>query len=218
MSNFTDSFLSANTANFPSEQLPSLRERLAQLDDSQANQVIAAADVKNPTTALILSIFLGAFGVDRFYIGHTGLGIGKLLTTLLLPVITFGLSFFFTWIWIVVDCFLIMNATKAANLEAINTALATMTATPETVEVIEEKVEILAEPAEVIEEKVEVVAEPAEVIEEKVEVVAEPAEVIEEKVEVVAEPAEVIEEKVEVVAEPAEVIEGSVEVTEEQAD
>ena len=204
MSNFTDSFLSANTANFPSEQLPSLRERLAQLDDSQANQVIAAADVKNPTTALILSIFLGAFGVDRFYIGHTGLGIGKLLTTLLLPVITFGLSFFFTWIWIVVDCFLIMNATKAANLEAINTALATMTATPETVEVIEEKVEILAEPAEVIEEKVEVVAEPAEVIEEKVEVVAEPAEVIEEKVEVVAEPAEVIEE--------------SVEITEEQAD
>ena len=197
MSNFTDSFLSANTANFPSEQLPSLRERLAQLDDSQANQVIAAADVKNPTTALILSIFLGAFGVDRFYIGHTGLGIGKLLTTLLLPVITFGLSFFFTWIWIVVDCFLIMNATKAANLEAINTALATMTATPETVEVIEEKVEILAEPAEVIEEK---------------------AEVIEEKVEVVAEPAEVIEEKVEVVSEPAEVIEESVEITEEQAD
>jgi len=204
MSNFTDSFLSANTANFPSEQLPSLRERLAQLDDSQANQVIAAADVKNPTTALILSIFLGAFGVDRFYIGHTGLGIGKLLTTLLLPVITFGLSFFFTWIWIVVDCFLIMNATKAANLEAINTALATMTATPETVEVIEEKVEVVAEPAEVIEEKVEVVAEPAEVV-------AEPAEVV-------AEPAEVIEEKVEVVSEPAEVIEKSVEVTEEQAD
>ena len=176
MSNFTDSFLSANTANFPSEQLPSLRERLAQLDDSQANQVIAAADVKNPTTALILSIFLGVFGVDRFYIGHTGLGIGKLLTTLLLPVITLGLSFFFTWIWIVVDCFLIMNATKAANLEAINTALATMTATPETVEVIEEKVEILAEPAEVIEEKVEVVAEPAEVIEESVEITEEQAD------------------------------------------
>ena len=140
---------------------------MAQLDDSQANQVIAAADVKNPTTALILSIFLGGFGVDRFYIGHTGLGIGKLLTTLLLPIITLGLSFFFTWIWIVVDCFLIVNATKAANLKAINTALATMTATPETVEVIEEKVEVIAEPAEVIAEKVEVVAEPVEVTEEQ---------------------------------------------------
>ena len=119
MSNFTDSFLSANTANFPSEQLPSLRERLSQLDDSQANQVIAATDVKNPTTALILSIFLGSFGVDRFYIGHTGLGIGKLLATLLLPIITFGFSLFFTWIWIVVDWFLIMDATRQANAQKL---------------------------------------------------------------------------------------------------
>jgi hypothetical protein len=116
MSNFTDSFLSANTANFPSEQLPSLRERLAQLDDSQANQVIAAADVKNPTTALILSIFLGTLGVDRFYIGHIGLGVAKLL----LAWLTFG-------IWTIVDWFLIINATKKANLVAINNALATMT-------------------------------------------------------------------------------------------
>ena len=127
MSNFTDSFLSANTANFPSEQLPSLRQRLSQLDDSQANQVIAAANIKNPTTALILSIFLGGFGVDRFYIGNTGLGIGKLLTTVLLAVITLGLSLSVTWIWVVVDWFLIINATKKANLVAINNALATMT-------------------------------------------------------------------------------------------
>ena len=152
MSNFTDSFLSANTANFPSEQLPSLRERLAQLDDSQANQVIAAADVKNPTTALILSIFLGGFGVERFYIGHTGLGIGKLLVTLLLPIVTLGISLFFSWIWIVVDWFLIMNATKAANLEAINTALATMTAAPATAKVVEEKVEVSEEPTETTED------------------------------------------------------------------
>ena len=116
MSNFTDSFLSANTANFPSEQLPSLRQRLSQLDDSQANQVIAAANVKNPTTALILSIFLGGFGVDRFYIGHIGLGVAKLL----LAWLTFG-------IWTIVDWFLIINATKKANLVAINNALATMT-------------------------------------------------------------------------------------------
>ena len=116
MSNFTDSFLSANTANFPSEQLPSLRERLSQLDDSQANQVIAAANIKSPTTALILSIFLGTLGVDRFYIGHIGLGVAKLL----LAWLTFG-------IWTIVDWFLIINATKKANLVAINNALATMT-------------------------------------------------------------------------------------------
>ncbi len=116
MSNFTDSFLSANTANFPSEQLPSLRQRLSQLDDSQANQVIAAANVKNPTTALILSIFLGTLGVDRFYIGQVGLGVAKLL----LAWLTFG-------IWTIIDWFLIINATKKANLVAINNALATMT-------------------------------------------------------------------------------------------
>lgn len=116
MSNFTDSFLSANTGSFPSEQLPSLRQRLSQLDDSQANQVIAAANVKNPTTALILSIFLGTLGVDRFYIGHVGLGVAKLL----LAWLTFG-------IWTIIDWFLIINATKKANLSALNKALATMT-------------------------------------------------------------------------------------------
>ena len=116
MSNFTDSFLSANTGSFPSEQLPSLRQRLSQLDESQANQVIAAANIKNPTTALILSIFLGTLGVDRFYIGHVGLGVAKLL----LAWLTFG-------IWTIIDWFLIINATKKANLAALNNSLATMT-------------------------------------------------------------------------------------------
>ena len=36
--------------------------------------------MKSKTTALILSILCGGLGVDRFYLGYTGIGILKLLT------------------------------------------------------------------------------------------------------------------------------------------
>ena len=36
--------------------------------------------MKNKTTALILSIFVGELGIDRFYLGYIGIGLLKLLT------------------------------------------------------------------------------------------------------------------------------------------
>ena len=68
-----------------------------------------------PVLVLILSIFLGGFGVDRFYIGDIGLGFGKLLTC-------GGLYF-----WWLIDLFLIMDATKEKNLQQLTMALSTTT-------------------------------------------------------------------------------------------
>lgn len=45
-----------------------------------AKQVPGVFSDKSFTTALLLSLFLGYLGIDRFYLGQTGLGIAKLLT------------------------------------------------------------------------------------------------------------------------------------------
>src|SRR5947208_2101863 len=93
-----DMFLMSSAKYFNGYQLTTIREQLLKLDDSKFVQ-LQAANLKDPTTMLIISLIGGHFGIDRFLIGDVGLGVAKLLTC-------GGLG-----IWTVVDWFLIMGKT-----------------------------------------------------------------------------------------------------------
>ena len=70
-----DMFMLANAKFFESHHLMQLREQLLALDDSKW-VLLQTISFKDPTTSIIVSILAGTFGIDRFLIGDTGLGIG----------------------------------------------------------------------------------------------------------------------------------------------
>lgn len=105
-----DMFMMMNSKFFEAHQLGLIREKLEGLDESKSN-LIHSMQFKDPTTALIISIFGGAYGIDRFYIGDTGLGIAKLLTC-------GGLG-----IWAIIDWFLIQGLTREKNMETFHNYL-----------------------------------------------------------------------------------------------
>ena len=87
----------------PIESIEMIRNRLSEMDYNIAS--VRMAQFKDPTMALILSVVVGSLGVDRFYIGDVGMGVGKILTC--------GGAY----IWWLIDIFMIQDATKRKNLE-----------------------------------------------------------------------------------------------------
>lgn len=105
-----DMFIMFNAKYLPADKLHFIRDSLLMMDESRWPG-LSLIQFKSPIAALLLSLFVGSYGVDRFYIGDTGMGVGKLLTC-------GGLG-----IWTIVDWFLIFRATKEKNLLNLQTYL-----------------------------------------------------------------------------------------------
>lgn len=105
-----DMFIMTNAKFFESHHVAAVRDRIQGLDDSKWS-LIQTLQFKDPTTILIVSLLGGSLGIDRFMIGDTGLGIGKLLTC-------GGLG-----IWTIIDWFMIMGVTREKNMTKLQQVL-----------------------------------------------------------------------------------------------
>ena len=103
-------FLTENQKKFKTMDLMAIKEQLDKMSDKELF-MLNSMDFKDPTISLLLSVIVGGFGIDRFYIGDTGLGVLKLLTG-------GGLG-----VWWIVDMFVITGKTKKNNIKDFHEVL-----------------------------------------------------------------------------------------------
>ena len=103
-------FLTENQKKFKTMDLMAIKEQLDKMSDKELF-MLNSMDFKDHTISLLLSVIVGGFGIDRFYIGDTGLGVLKLLTG-------GGLG-----VWWIVDMFVITDKTKKNNIKDFHEVL-----------------------------------------------------------------------------------------------
>ncbi|MGX2970912.1 NINE protein [Helicobacter sp. T3_23-1059] len=95
----------------PSESYLMIKEKLKNIKEDDVLP-LSMITLKSCVVGLLLGLFLGGLGADRFYKGDIGLGVVKLLFCWL----TLG-------IWAIIDLFLVWKGIKRDNLEKILMAL-----------------------------------------------------------------------------------------------
>lgn len=108
--NKVDMYIMTNQKYFPAEKIMYIKEKLTAMDESKF-VMLQTIDLKDPTTILLVSIFLGSLGIDRFMLGDIGMGILKLLTCGVCGILT------------IVDWFTVSKKTKELNFNNIMTML-----------------------------------------------------------------------------------------------
>ncbi|MBE6915848.1 MAG: TM2 domain-containing protein [Ruminococcaceae bacterium] len=101
-----DMYIMTNQKYFPAEKIMYLKDKLRTMDEEKFS-LISTIEMKDPTTLLLVSLFLGVLGVDRFMIGDTGMGILKLLTCGVCGILT------------IIDWFSISAKTKELNFNRV---------------------------------------------------------------------------------------------------
>jgi TM2 domain-containing membrane protein YozV len=101
-----DMFIMANQKYFPAEKIMYLKDKLKAMDEDKLS-LLSTVEFKNPTNILLFSLFLGGWGVDRFMLGETGMGVLKLLTGGVCGILT------------IIDWFTITNKTKEMNFNNV---------------------------------------------------------------------------------------------------
>ena len=108
--NKVDMYIMTNQKYFPAEKIMYIKEKLAAMDENKF-AMISTIEMKDPTTLLLVSIFLGGLGVDRFMLGDIGMGILKLLTCGVCGILT------------IIDWFTVSKKTKELNFNNVMTML-----------------------------------------------------------------------------------------------
>lgn len=99
-------FLATNKKYFDKDDIAEIRLRMLNVEDSKL-MLIQTLRFRDPVMMFIISFLGGGFGIDRFMLGDTGIGVGKLLTC--------GGG----GIWALIDLFLIMGVTKEKNMKKL---------------------------------------------------------------------------------------------------
>ena len=101
-----DMYIMTNQKYYPEEKIVYLKDTLRTMDDEKFS-LIYTIELKDPTTLLLVSIFLGVLGIDRFMLGDTGMGILKLLTAGCCGIL------------VIIDWFTISNKAKEVNFNKL---------------------------------------------------------------------------------------------------
>lgn len=107
-----EQYIMTHRRYFPTEKITYLEDKLTSADKQTFSSVLAA-ELKSPIKLLLVSLFLGTFGVDRFMIGEPKMGILKLSTAGVCGTLT------------IIDWFSIFHKTKNINFNHIMSLLCT---------------------------------------------------------------------------------------------